>query len=318
MTLDMDQSIHEKYKHYYWGIPDSPIDWCENNYQISPYICEFYNTFSSFAISFFALYGVFLLTYPFGGKLQQHVKILKSLEIRGRTLLAYAALSTVGVGSAFYHATLLYKHQLFDEFPMVISVSLFVYCILTIRPISKQDSPKYRLFRHLLPWVLSLYVCVVAGTIFVIRDVPTILQVSFGALVFILITISQQTIKTVEEPLFKSNPKRLLLYSTISMVTAYFSWLIERKLCSDGGYVIPGLQLHAIWHVLTGLSGFYWMQFYLCLYLEKLNYKTQIIWSWFGVGSIIANIKSSSPNLNNQNNQNNNNNNNNLNNINTN
>ncbi|EFA85023.1 alkaline dihydroceramidase [Heterostelium album PN500] len=165
-----------QYKQYYWGIPDSPIDWCELNYEVSPYICEFYNTISSFAITAFAVYGMYLLVYPYGTtKLLQHIKIVKALDIRNKVMVAYVALSTVGVGSAFYHATLLYKHQLFDEFPMIISISCFLYCFFTINPVSKADSKYYKLFRFLLPYVLTLYFLVVASTIYVIRNIPTIL-----------------------------------------------------------------------------------------------------------------------------------------------
>ncbi|KAG0203588.1 Alkaline ceramidase 3 [Mortierella sp. GBA30] len=34
----------------YWGPPTSSIDWCEDNYVVSFYIAEFFNSFSSFAM----------------------------------------------------------------------------------------------------------------------------------------------------------------------------------------------------------------------------------------------------------------------------
>ncbi|GAM19195.1 hypothetical protein SAMD00019534_023700, partial [Acytostelium subglobosum LB1] len=279
-----------EYKQYYWGIPDSPIDWCELNYEVSPYICEFYNTFSSFMISAFAIYGIILLTYPYGHRLQQHIRLVRTTGIFDKVVVAYLALSTVGIGSAFYHATLLYKHQLFDEFPMIISISCLLYCLFTIDPVDKSDSKHYKLFRFLLPYLLTVYFVIVASTIYVIRNLPTILQVSFGALVMILVFVSGHMSYNMPTPIAQSNPKKFLAYAGASMITAYGSWLVERKLCQDG-YVIPGLQLHAIWHCLTGLAGFFWMQFYVTLSLEKNNYKTKIHYNWFGIGSVRGYVK---------------------------
>ncbi|GAM18775.1 hypothetical protein SAMD00019534_019500 [Acytostelium subglobosum LB1] len=287
----MIEDHQPQYKHYYWGIPDSPIDWCELNYDISPFICEFYNTISSFGITLFAIYGALLLLFPLGSNLLPHQIRMGNLKAtRNKALVAFAALSTVGIGSAFYHATLLYKHQLFDEFPMVISVCCFLYCLFTIDPVSKADSKYYKLFRFLLPYLLAIYFVVVASTIYVIRNIPTILQASFGILVVTLVAISAIICRSIPVPLKQCNPKKLLLFAATSMGTAYICWLIERKLCQDG-YVIPGLQLHAIWHILTGLAGFYWMQFYLCLSMEKNGYKTSIHYNWLGVGDVRGFIK---------------------------
>eukprot|EP01132_Coremiostelium_polycephalum_P005172 gene5172-6439_t len=286
MTI-IDEQQYSQYKHYYWGVPDSPLDWCELNYEISPFICEFYNTFSSFAISFFAFYGIYLL-YIHGSD-PQHIKIIKQLGIRSKLLLSNLSLAVVGVGSAFYHATLLYKNQLFDEFPMVITASLFLYCMLTMDPVKKSDSNRYRIFRFILPSLLAIYVVTVATTIFIIRNIPTILQVSFGALVVLVVGLSTIYVRQSKEKLRDSNPKKLLLLCCVSMIVAYLSWLIERKLCKDG-HVIPGIQLHAVWHVLTGLASYYWLQFYICTCLEKSGFKTKIVYNW-GIGSVKGFVK---------------------------
>jgi len=283
---------------YYWGVPDSPIDWCENNYEISPYICEFYNTFSSFIITFFAVYGIYLLTsMTRDDYTAQHIKIVKQVGIRLKVLLSYTSLAVVGVGSAFYHATLLYKNQLFDEFPMIVTASLFIYCLLTMEPVSKSDSKQYQWFRWALPYLLVSYFLAVSITIFIIRNVPTILQVSFGVLIISNVVFSSIHVRNLNQQYSVSNQKKLLSYCTVSMLIAYFSWLAERKLCNEYGYVIPGLQLHAIWHALTGLAGYYWVQFYICSILEKNQYKTNIVWN-MGVASIRGYFKSSINNLN--------------------
>ena len=34
----------------YWGPPTSSVDWCEANYRVTPYACEFWNALSSLAM----------------------------------------------------------------------------------------------------------------------------------------------------------------------------------------------------------------------------------------------------------------------------
>ncbi|KYQ94181.1 alkaline dihydroceramidase [Tieghemostelium lacteum] len=271
---------------YYWGIPDSPLNWCELDYKVSPFICEFYNTISSFVLSMFGVYGLYLLfNSSFTDKsLSHHIKIVSQLGIRAKVTLSYLSLAIIGIGSAFYHATLLYKYQLFDEFPMIITISLFVYCKLTLDQVQDTDSSQYKIFRKILPYLLTGYVVTVAAIITVIRDIPTILQASFGFLVLVCVTLSSQYARSIKMDLRNSNPKKLLAYCVGSMLVAYLCWLVERKLCSDG-YVIPGVQLHAIWHVLTGAAAYLWVQYYICINLEKHNYKTKLIYS-MGIPSI--------------------------------
>eukprot|EP01133_Synstelium_polycarpum_P004109 gene4109-4798_t len=264
-----------QYQQYYWGIPDSPLDWCELNYNISPYICEYYNTLSSGIISLIAFYGLFILLAT------RQNAAMKQVGIRNWMVLAYLTLATIGLGSAFYHATLLYKNQLFDEAPMLIFISIGLYCLLSVDPVKKSDSALYKAFRFLLPFALVLYFTAVGITIFMIRTMPTILQVSFGFLTVSLYVQSLREVLKSRTPLACSNPKKLLLASALSILTAYSGWLIERKFC-DGGNVIPYIQLHALWHVLCGFAGFYWIQFFVALTSEKHSYETTINFSQLG------------------------------------
>eukprot|EP01121_Diplochlamys_sp_Union-15-3_P017872 TRINITY_DN6384_c0_g1_i6.p1 TRINITY_DN6384_c0_g1~~TRINITY_DN6384_c0_g1_i6.p1 ORF type:complete len:135 (+),score=17.20 TRINITY_DN6384_c0_g1_i6:41-406(+) len=94
---------HER-EEKFWGNVTASIDWCEGNYEVSPYFAEFWNSVSSLAISFMGLLGVFqCLKYR--------------LEIR--FLVQNLLIILVGLGSAAYHGTLLYTLQMWDELPMV-------------------------------------------------------------------------------------------------------------------------------------------------------------------------------------------------------
>jgi dihydroceramidase len=41
----------------FWGHPDSNIDWCEHNYEVTPYVAEFWNAVSSVPILLLGVYG---------------------------------------------------------------------------------------------------------------------------------------------------------------------------------------------------------------------------------------------------------------------
>src|SRR5205814_10181970 len=44
----------------FWGPPTSTIDWCEANYAHSRYVCEWFNTLSSFAMVLAGFTGIWL------------------------------------------------------------------------------------------------------------------------------------------------------------------------------------------------------------------------------------------------------------------
>ena len=44
----------------YWGAITSSVNWCEINYHVSSYLCEFFNSFSSVAMVLVGVLGYFL------------------------------------------------------------------------------------------------------------------------------------------------------------------------------------------------------------------------------------------------------------------
>ncbi|MEQ2279895.1 Alkaline ceramidase 3 [Ameca splendens] len=98
----------------YWGRPTSTLDWCEENYVVSSYIAEFWNTVSNLIMILPPIYGA-VQTFRDG------------LEFR--YICSFLGLSAVGVGSWCFHMTLLYEMQLLDELPMIYSTCVFVYCL---------------------------------------------------------------------------------------------------------------------------------------------------------------------------------------------
>ncbi|XP_041096217.1 alkaline ceramidase 3 isoform X4 [Polyodon spathula] len=98
----------------YWGRPTSTLDWCEENYSVSFYIAEFWNTVSNLIMILPPVYGA--------------IQTLRD-GLETRYVFAYVGLAAVGIGSWCFHMTLQYEMQLLDELPMIYSCCVFVYCL---------------------------------------------------------------------------------------------------------------------------------------------------------------------------------------------
>lgn len=99
----------------YWGTVTSEIDWCEENYTISLYVAEFWNTLSSLAFVLLSSFGVFWVW--------KH-------RLEERFLLAYASTGVIGIGSVLFHATLKRTSQLLDEVPMLFGMATLLFAVL--------------------------------------------------------------------------------------------------------------------------------------------------------------------------------------------
>lgn len=77
----------------YWGPITASTEWCEKNYEVTPYVAEFYNTISNIPSIILALIG---LHYAISQKFERRFSVLH---------LSTIALS---IGSSLFHATLKY------------------------------------------------------------------------------------------------------------------------------------------------------------------------------------------------------------------
>ncbi|EIN13922.1 phytoceramidase [Punctularia strigosozonata HHB-11173 SS5] len=98
----------------FWGPVTATLDWCEENYKFSHYICEVANTFSNVFTIWIALHGA-----------------RKTLEqsLPKRFLVGWLGFALVGIGSFAFHATLLYEAQLADELPMIFVASYSAFIL---------------------------------------------------------------------------------------------------------------------------------------------------------------------------------------------
>eukprot|EP01113_Clastostelium_recurvatum_P051116 TRINITY_DN9854_c0_g1_i1.p1 TRINITY_DN9854_c0_g1~~TRINITY_DN9854_c0_g1_i1.p1 ORF type:complete len:210 (+),score=14.22 TRINITY_DN9854_c0_g1_i1:84-713(+) len=203
----------------YWGTPTASLEWCEENYAMSPYICEFWNTLSSLYITAIGLVGLCLVLGP---------------QRTGRAhALACISLSIVGIGSALFHGTLLYTFQLMDELPMIFVSLVFIYCSL--------DSPRNsKLMKKLMVPFLTLYGLITTLVMLINSSNAIWHQVAYAFLVFFLILRSAY-ISYKLSPMSsqtKAKFKYLFWAALITYGAGYLCWIVERKLCVDH-YVIP-------------------------------------------------------------------------------
>lgn len=260
----------------YWGEPTSTLDWCEENYAYTDYIAEFWNATSNL---FYIAVGVgeVIRLWRLRGRLFKSSKIV----IRKRFLIAFALLTLVGAGSFGFHSTLLYPWQMMDEVPMLFMICHLVYCL-------RDDPPRLLWIWYALPFVTS--------GVHVVWGRPLAHQIVFAAVVVALGLdgirrlrpfspggIYPTLLQTTKNPTPNPNPKplvcsekervsamsvirpvrRLLATSSAMLIFAFILWNIDNTACTllHAQHKKPVLrallQLHAWWHVLSMLAGFY-------------------------------------------------------------
>ncbi|XP_071950596.1 alkaline ceramidase 3-like [Antedon mediterranea] len=240
-----------------WGEPTSTLDWCERNYVQTIYIAELWNTVSN----------VFMIIPPAFG-----IWFALKDGLERRFIMAFLGLLVVGVGSWFFHMTLLYEMQLFDELPMIYGTCVFLYCLLESN--SPENSHNYPLGAF-----LCLYAAITTFCYLLIIN-PLFHQAAYGTLVTGLLLRMIYCVK------YEGFSKSLFLFSTVIYGTGFIIWNIDNIFCPNVRslrdtlpvYVAPVTQLHAWWHVFAGLGTQANIAFGIALRYKFLKRKC-IIWS---------------------------------------
>ena len=215
----------------FWGTPTSTVDWCEVNYAVTPFVCEFFNTLSSLAM---------IAAGVLGACLHRHV-------FDRWTLATFGLLGLVGVGSVAFHGTLRFELQMLDELPMLYLVALVAYLLLEPR------------FGPWLPAVLLTYAVLATVSEAFTRGQIQFLafQMSFGALEMFCM---YRVFLLSRAP--GNKPVRSLFNLGAGMYFAAIAlWVVDLRFCDVVSISLPALgipnpQFHAWWHVLVS-CGFY-------------------------------------------------------------
>ena len=101
----------------------STVDWCEQNYILSEYVAEYWNTLTGLCL---ILSGV--LYYK-----NNYDWIQKNSRYKISFVKISAILVFVGIGTMLFHSTLYYPFQLLDELPMILLVNEYLGLLISLK-----------------------------------------------------------------------------------------------------------------------------------------------------------------------------------------
>jgi len=224
--------VHERF----WGIPTSTLDWCERNYEVSPFIAEFWNTISNLGMIIPPIFGIY--------------EIVK-LGLERKFILTHIFLIVVGIGSWAFHMTLLWPMQLADELPMVWGNSILIYQLWEIRKSAKRQ----------MNWsiiILCFTYCFFFTALYLIYKNPLIHHGMYAILVLVVLWLDLRLVNLNQ----CRTCTRLLSTGIFMYVFGFGLWNIDNQMCrqiTDVRALMPRTlkpftQLHAWWHILAGYA----------------------------------------------------------------
>ncbi|EEQ38575.1 putative alkaline ceramidase [Clavispora lusitaniae] len=235
----------------FWGVPTSTIDWCEENYVVSPYIAESLNTVTNagfIALASFAIYNA------------------HKNKVEFRFVLSAFGFLLVGIGSWWFHMTLRYEYQLLDELPMIYATCIPFWSVFS----------EFRSTRS--SWAVGVGIFTAANILTAVylhfKD-PTIHQAGYALLnVGIIIESIRLTQKHIHDAAEARKMNRTMIFGVSIFLLGYFLWNLDIHLCESArskrrewgmpyGFVLEG---HGWWHLFTGIGVYFYL-----VYVEYLH-----------------------------------------------
>ncbi|KAK6437586.1 alkaline ceramidase ydc1 [Oleoguttula sp. CCFEE 5521] len=252
------------------GPPTAPINFCEEDFAISPYIGEVVNTLTNIAYIVYATKGL--------------RRLPRNAHFAARSL--YYGLALVGTCSALFHGLLKHYAQLADDTSMIIATS----CVLHRATVYGRSDVFTRTFSTLL------LTSVVAETIYhVLYDANNKFhEISFLVLLLLVIW---RTRKLITSRVPQSADRRLLtsvtIFGTSVFGVAYTLWQLDQIYCSQltswkRSIGMPWsflLEFHGWWHILTAIAAYVFMVMVGDLTSEGDVEFHGSVYSWLGVRS---------------------------------
>lgn len=265
----------------YWGPVTSTIDWCEENYVISPFIAEWSNTVTNAMFLLTALYTTWTAYRD---------------NLEKRFILIGMGFALVGVGSWWFHMTLQYKYQLLDELPMWYATCIptwsliceyFDYFPLSNNPNSffaSNDKLKNNFRHRILGWFVTISVLIMTIIYFFWDRNPYFQHGCYAVFTGLVVIISTFiTWKKIDNWFYKKNLMWCAGLGALIFALGFICWILDKALCPfwihiRRDYILLPLgvllELHGWWHLLTGTGVYYYVVF--LQYLRILSTKDRI------------------------------------------
>lgn len=217
----------------FWGQPTSTIDWCELNYELSYFVAEFWNTLTNL---------VFIIP-PLISSIQLYQHKLPPIYI-----LSLIYLSFTGLGSLFFHMTLKYPMQLWDELAMIWEGLLVTYLFLNILNAERAN--------NVITIVAIISYGLIIKAIYLFINEPIFFQLGFASIHYFALFLGYRITRK-----YPCSPK-LFWFATLITHIAFIFWCADNMFCpmlqSVRAKIPSGLkpftQFHAVWHVLAGFG----------------------------------------------------------------
>lgn len=222
------------------GAGTSPVDWCEDNYTVTPHIAEFVNTLSN---------ALFVLVPAAACKLWSSYARNVSRGVHA----VWVLFVVIGLSSAYFHATLSLLGQLLDELSIlwVLMLSYTLFTPSQYRP--KGLRSRFKLFAIGMACLAVL----ITASAFVHPVINAYALFLVGAPA---ITMLVAEVRASKDPQVVSLGARTLT----ALVLAALAWVFDRFLC----WVWKAIHmpiLHGLWHVLIFITA-YGMQVLFCYF----------------------------------------------------
>lgn len=236
-----------------WGTQTSTLNWCEEDYNVTPYIAEFFNTVTNLIFIYLGVMGIRDCLRYGAAKIY---------------ILSYLGYIVVGLGSMAFHATLKYSMQLADELPMI-----YTTCIMAFATFSYSKSTLTRTLMGLgdvglAAWITAYYVTS--------KD-PVFHQVAYAALTCAVVFRGMYVMSVHLQPALEKRTSDAanimqqmwkMAFTGIGLFLIGFSiWIIDNTFCqylrsARNSVLLPWaavLEGHAWWHIFTGLGAYYFI-----------------------------------------------------------
>ncbi|XP_059846789.1 alkaline ceramidase 1 [Hypanus sabinus] len=205
----------------------SQVDWCEDNFQFSEKVAEFYNTVSN--VSFFISAPIMMyLLHPYAQKRNRAVYLI------------WVMVMLVGCFSAYYHMTLSLFGQLLDE--------LSILWVLAIAYMLWFPKRHLKLIKSRKSFSLIVFLVALLSTVLSFYR-PTVNA-------YALNTVALHVIYVITLELRSCTDQRIihLAFATVAWwLVAISCWLSDRLLCAFWRQ-IHFYYLHSFWHVLINMA----------------------------------------------------------------